>query len=229
MIALDVERIKRKYRRNVRFYDRMIAGPTEALRRAALARLALRPGDRVLDLGSGTGLSLPLLRDAVGDDGVVYGVELSLDMLARARTRVAEAGWRNVQLIEANAESFELPEPVHAILCFYTHDILLSPTALPRAIGFLAPEGRVVAAGAKLVHGWRALINPITVAYSLAAVTSRDVRRAYRPFAALEELLRDVQVEERWLGSQYLVWGRLGMSDSIRAVRDPDEPRRRDP
>lgn len=224
---MDVEKIKRKYRRNARLYDRMIARPTEALRRAAVARLALRPGERVLDLGCGTGLSLPLLRDAVGDDGVVYGVELSPDMLARARTRVAGAGCCNVQLIEANAESFELPEPVHGILCFYTHDILVSPTALRRAIGFLAPEGRVVAAGAKLVHGWRALINPITVAYSLPAVTSRDLRPAYRPFALLEELLRDVQVEERWLGSQYLVWGKRGTGDSIRIVSD--EPQRRDP
>ena len=128
-----------------------------------------------------------------------------------------KAKWRNVQLFEADA-TFELPEPVHAILCFYTHDILLSPTALPRAIGFLAPEGRVIAAGAKLVHGWRALINPVTVAYSLTAVTTRDVRRSYRPFAALEELHRDVHVEERWLGSQYLVWGRRGTGDSARAV-----------
>ncbi len=226
---MDVEKIKRKYRRNARFYDRMIAGPTEALRRAAVLRLALRPGDRVLDLGCGTGLSLPLLQAAVGATGAVYGVELSPDMLARARRRVEEAGWRNVRLFEANAEDFEVPEPVHGILCFYTHDILLSPTAVPRAVGFLVPGGRVVAVGAKLVHGWRGLINPITVAYSLPAVTSRDVRRSYRPFAGLEELLRDFHLEERWLGSQYLAWGRRGTNDSIRAVRDPDEPRRRDP
>ena len=139
----------------------MIAGPTEDLRRAAVTRLALRPGKRVLDLGCGTGLSLPLLQAAVGEQGVVYGVELSPEMLARARSRVAEAGPRNVRLLEANAETFELPEPVHGILCFYTHDILFSPIAMPRAVGFLAPGGRVVAAEAKLAHGWRGLINPL--------------------------------------------------------------------
>lgn len=227
-ITVDVEKIKRKYRRNVRFYDPMVAGPTENLRRAAVSRLALRPGDRALDLGCGTGLSLPLLRAAVGDEGGVYGVELSPDMLARARRRVEEAGWRNVRLYEANAETFELPEAVQGILCFYTHDILLSPIALPRAVGLLVPGGRVVAVGGKLVHGWRGLINPITVAYSLPAVTSRDVRRSYRPFAVLEEFLRDVHVEERWLGSQYLVWGRRGVRDSIRAVREPGGPSRRE-
>jgi demethylmenaquinone methyltransferase/2-methoxy-6-polyprenyl-1,4-benzoquinol methylase len=208
---LDVEKIKRKYRRNAPFYDRLIARPTDALRRAAVERLALGPGDRVLDLGCGTGLSLPLLREAVGERGVVYGVELSPDMLARARERVGAAGWRNVRLIEADAETFELPEQVQGVLCFYTHDILLSPTALPRAIALLAPDGRVVAAGAKLVPGWRGwLVNPITVAEALPAVTTRDLRRSYRPFAELEELLLDFHVEERWLGSQYLVWGRRG-------------------
>ena len=208
---MDVERIKRKYRRNARFYDLLVAGSTEALGRAAVQRLALRPGDRVLDLGCGTGLSLPLLRDAVGSTGVVYGVDLSPDMLARARARLEAAGWSNVVLIEANAETFELPEPVHAMLCCYTHDILLSPIAVPRALEFLVRGGVAVAAGAKLVHGWRGwLINPITVAYSLAAVTTRDARRSYRPFSVLEERLADFQVEELWLGSQYLAWGTRG-------------------
>ena len=205
---MDVATIKRKYRRNARFYDFLVAGRTEALRHAAVQRLALRPGDRALDLGCGTGLSLPLLREAVGGAGVVYGVELSPDMLVRARARVKAAGWSNVILIEANVETFELPEPVHAIQCFYTHDILLSPIAVPRALEWLVPGGAAVAAGAKLVHGWRGwLINPISVAYSLTAVTTRDARRSYRPFSALEERLVDFHVEEHWLGSQYLAWG----------------------
>lgn len=145
-------------------------------------------------------MSLPLLHEAVGDEGAVYGVELSPDMLGRELGRVEEAGWRNVHLVEADAETFELPEPVDGILCFYTHDIVL-----PRAVGFLSLGDRVVAAGAKLAHGWRGwLVNPLTVAYSLPAVTTRDVRHAYRPFSVLEELLGDVCVEEHWLGSQYL-------------------------
>ncbi len=205
---MDLERIKRKYRRNVRFYDLLTRRPTEWLRRDAVTWLALQPGDRVLDLGCGTGLSLPVLRAAVADTGTVYGVELSPEMLARARAKVAEAGWTNVVLIEADAETFQLTESVQGMLCFYTHDIMLSPTALPRAISFLKPGGRVVAVGGKLVRGWRGwLINPITVLYSLPAVTTLDPERSYEPFAVLRSLLTDLTVEEHLLGSQYLARG----------------------
>lgn len=51
---------------------------------------------------------------------------------------------------QADAESFELPEAVDALLCFYTNDILISPTALPRAFGVLRPGARIVVAGVKL-------------------------------------------------------------------------------
>jgi demethylmenaquinone methyltransferase/2-methoxy-6-polyprenyl-1,4-benzoquinol methylase len=202
---MDVEKIKRKYRRNAWFYDRLVRRATERLRREAVERLALRTGDRVLDLGCGTGLSLPLLQAAVGRSGVVYGVEISPEMLSRANAKVRAAGWPNVRLLEANAESFELDDPVDGILCFYTHDIMLSPTALPRAIRHLKPGGRVVAAGGKLVHGWRGwLINPLTVLYSLPAVTTLDLGRSHEPFAIMRELLAGLTVEERMLGSQYL-------------------------
>lgn len=200
------ERVRRLYRRNASWYDRAVARVTARLRAEAVARLALGEGARVLDLGCGTGLSLPLLRTAVGGSGTVYGVDLSSDMLAAARRRCREAGWTNVHLIEADAESFELPEAVDALLCFYTNDILLSPTALPRAFGFLRPGARVVVAGAKLTRGWRgALVNPITRLYSGIAVTRALVPE---PYSMLQRgRLADFALEERGLGSQYLAWG----------------------
>src|SRR5512147_2581195 len=56
-------------------------GPAYA---AAVADLGLRPGDRVLDAGCGTGRALPLLRAAVGPSGVVLGADLTPAMLAAA-------------------------------------------------------------------------------------------------------------------------------------------------
>jgi YHS domain-containing protein/SAM-dependent methyltransferase len=203
--AERTERVRCQYRRNVRWYDLAVERTTARLRAEAVARLGLGEGSRVLDLGCGTGLSLPLLRAAVGASGAVYGVDLSPDMLAAARRRCSEAGWTNVHLIEADAERFELPEPLDGLLCFYTNDILLSPTALPRAFGFLRPGARVVAAGAKLAHGWRGtLVNPLTRAYSGLAITRELV---HEPYAMLRTRLAGFLVEERALGSQYLAWG----------------------
>jgi ubiquinone/menaquinone biosynthesis C-methylase UbiE len=126
-------------------------------------------------------------------------------MLAEAKKRVERNDLDRVRLIEADAERFDLPEPVDAILCFLTHDILLSATALPSAMRLLKPGGRVVAAGVKLVRGWRGwLINPITIAYSLPAVSTRDAARSYEPYAILSEQLDDLRVEQRLLGSHYV-------------------------
>ena len=70
--------------------------------------LGLAHGETVLDVACGTGLSLPLLRQAVGPDGRVLGVEMSPDMMSRARERVARAGWSNVTLLEAPMEEADL-------------------------------------------------------------------------------------------------------------------------
>lgn len=52
---MEVDKVRRKYHRTAWLYDRLIAAPTERLRREAVSHLRLRPGDRVLDLGCGMG------------------------------------------------------------------------------------------------------------------------------------------------------------------------------
>jgi len=69
----------------------------------ASQHLQLRPGEAVLDIGCGTGAMLVALREAVGGQGRVVGVDYSPRMLARARDVVDTNGWTNVELREADA------------------------------------------------------------------------------------------------------------------------------
>ena len=77
-----------KYRKRAAGYD-ATCGPTWPIRERTIAALHLQPGQRVLDVGCGTGLSLPLLRSAVGAGGQVYGFDQSPEMLSQARARVS--------------------------------------------------------------------------------------------------------------------------------------------
>ena len=67
-----------------------------------LGRLA--PGERVLDLGSGAGTDSLIAAQMVGAGGGVTGIDMTPEMLARARAAAAEMGAANVEFVEAEAE-----------------------------------------------------------------------------------------------------------------------------
>lgn len=70
-----------------------------------LAHAAPKPGERVLEIGCGTGATTVPLAEAVGREGHVLGVDIAEPMLAGARRRVAESGLANVTLVLADAQA----------------------------------------------------------------------------------------------------------------------------
>jgi arsenite methyltransferase len=70
----------------------------------------LEPGERVLDLGSGAGTDSLIAAQMVGPEGHVTGVDMTLQMLDKARTAAAELGTTHVEFVEAEAERLPFPD-----------------------------------------------------------------------------------------------------------------------
>ena len=80
---MHVESAKAAYRRYARIYDAVFGPMLQPGRRALLKALGCRPGERVLEVGVGTGLALPMYPASVR----VTGIDVSREMLERARVR----------------------------------------------------------------------------------------------------------------------------------------------
>ncbi|KPJ84277.1 MAG: hypothetical protein AMS18_16975 [Gemmatimonas sp. SG8_17] len=89
-----------------RVYDRFVAAHSSdregRLREVLADRTALRPGNRALDLCTGTGAILPCLVRRAGDSGLVVGLDFSRGMLGQARNKIADTP--GVVLVQADAE-----------------------------------------------------------------------------------------------------------------------------
>ncbi len=70
----------------------------------------LRQGETVLDLGSGGGIDVLLSAKRVGPTGKVYGLDMTEEMLALARTNAARAGAENVEFLRGYIEKVPLPD-----------------------------------------------------------------------------------------------------------------------
>ena len=70
----------------------------------------LRPGETVLDLGSGGGIDVLLSARRVGPDGFAYGLDMTEEMLELARANAAQAGVENVEFLAGLMESIPLPD-----------------------------------------------------------------------------------------------------------------------
>jgi ubiquinone/menaquinone biosynthesis C-methylase UbiE len=75
-----------------RWYDLLEGMWEKRAREAALQKLGVRAGERVLEIGFGPGHDLVALAQSVGETGKVYGIDLSPQMLSIAQSRVSDAG-----------------------------------------------------------------------------------------------------------------------------------------
>lgn len=194
-----------QYRRRAGVYDLELA-LLEPVRQRAVAWLGAAPGDTVLDVGCGTGLSFELLRAAVGARGRIVGIEQSPEMIERARQRVRQHGWRNVSLVCAPVEDARIPGKADAALFHFTHDVVQRDDALRNVLRHLRPGASVVATGLKWAPLWAAPLNLLVLPAALRSVSS--LAGLHQPWQRLDRLIGPLQTRSLLGGTVFMVHGR---------------------
>jgi arsenite methyltransferase len=108
-----------------------------------LGRLA--PGERVLDLGSGAGTDSLIAAQMVGEQGHVTGIDMTPEMLAKARAAAVEMGASNVGFVESEAERLPFPdESFDVVISNGVIDLIPDKDAVfTELFRVLAPGGRL--------------------------------------------------------------------------------------
>ncbi|ELZ27125.1 methylase involved in ubiquinone/menaquinone biosynthesis [Halogeometricum pallidum JCM 14848] len=142
------------------------------LRRAVADALDPAPGDIVVEMGCGTGANFPYLRERVGPEGTVVGVDFTPGVLAVARERIRREGWENVHVVRGDATRPPVGD-ADAVLATFVSGMLADPAAAVQTWAELVgPGGRF--ALADLARTTRTPFTPLNAIF-------RGVVRASSP------------------------------------------------
>ena len=140
--AVENDFVARVYESITWLYD-WTYGPTlHTGRLQAIKRMAIKPGERVLEVGVGTGINALLYPR----DCSVTGIDLTSSMLDKARDRVARAGIENMRLLEMDAADLKFADDTFDIVYApYVISVVPDPIAVVREMRRVCrPGGRVI-------------------------------------------------------------------------------------
>jgi phosphatidylethanolamine/phosphatidyl-N-methylethanolamine N-methyltransferase len=140
--VVDNDLVSRVYEKLASVYDFTFGPVLHPGRVDAIHRMGIKPGDRVLEVGVGTGINAALYPR----DCAVTGIDLSDSMLEKARDRIARKGVRNVRLLEMDAANLKFADDSFDIVYApYVISVVPDPVAVAGEMRRVCrPGGRIV-------------------------------------------------------------------------------------
>src|SRR5438552_10714435 len=140
--AVENDFVARVYENIAWFYDLTFGPVLHPGRVDAIERMGIKPGDRVLEVGVGTGINAALYPA----DCSVTGIDFSSSMLERARERIANKDLRNVRLLQMDGANMKFADDTFDIVYApYMISVVPDPVAVTREMHRVCrPGGRIV-------------------------------------------------------------------------------------
>ena len=139
--SLDSDKLQKVYDNYAVFYDVIFGKLSDVGRMAALDRLILKPGDKVLEVGVGTGLSLPRFPSFCR----VHGIDMSEEMIRRAHKRIDKHGLSNVVIERMDACKMDFPDnSFDAVFAAYLVSVVPDPGKLLSEIKRVCKKGGLI-------------------------------------------------------------------------------------
>ena len=177
-MAIDRDQIERVYSSYAGVYDRVFGRVFQDSREAVVRNLKVEPGERVLEVGVGTGLCLPLYPP----NCEITAIDLSEAMLEKAAARVKEHALTNVKLMKMDAGEMDFPDS-----SFDTVIAAYVVTAVPDYRKLMKEMIRVSRIGGRLI-----LLNHFTQEHPIVAA----VEKAISPICVKIGFRTDLSVDE---------------------------------
>ncbi len=155
----------RVYSDLARFYDFFFGRVFVDREHEVIEGLNLRPGNRVLEVGVGTGIAL----DAYPPYAHIVAIDPSADMLERAKKRVAENGWGHIELKQGDALNLDYPDnSFDYVTSFHVLTVVPDPyRMMSEMVRVCKPGGRIAItthfqSANRVVAALNTIVNPIT-------------------------------------------------------------------
>lgn len=212
-MALSKKHIAELYQKRAGLYDfsanfYYLIGIREfAYRRIAVEALNLQSGDTVAEIGCGTGLNFRFLRDRVGAEGKIIGVDLTTEMLSAAGRRIERNHWTNIELVQCDAGAYAFPENIDGIVSTFAITLVEEyDEIIRRGAAALAPGKRMAVLDFKLPVNWPMWLVKFFVILTRPFGVTLDLAERH-PWESVERHLDLKEFNSFYFGAIYMSAG----------------------